>query len=204
MVHCPLHGQVRNRSRATPLHEPKGPRSIAYGPARLSRLHPYGNQSARSRPAPSNLAAASASAAPAQGTEHVGKRLGARAAAHAHGRVRDLHHDGSFSRHRCRSRGYWRGIIRQKRDKRRNGLARGWSWQRQLAHPCQPPPIVNLLRAASMLLRQLRYYCARREALHHDAGLRLIGPAPPLLTARVKLDTARRNRLWVVRIVSVR
>ena len=52
-----------------------------------------------------------------------------------------------------------------------------------------------------MTLRKLRYHRARPEALHHDACLRLVRPAPPLLAASVKLNAPRRNRLWVVRSV---
>ena len=115
------------------------------------------------RPALSTLVAASASAAPAQGGKYVVKRPGIGAAAHAHGGVRDFHCDGSFSPHRCRSRRYWRGIIRQERDKRRGGLASGGCGQRQHACPRQPPPIVYLLRTASMPLRELRDHYVRRQ-----------------------------------------
>jgi hypothetical protein len=83
------------------------------------------------------------------------------------------------------------------RDKRREGLA-GGGRQRQLARPCQAPPIVDLLGAAPMPLRELRNHRGRREALNNNAGLLFIWPAATPLAARVKLDAPRGNQLWAV------
>jgi hypothetical protein len=92
-------------------------------------------------------------------------------------------------------------MIRQKRDKRRGGLASGGGGQRQFARPCQPPPIVYLLRTASMPLRELRDHYVRRQALNHNARLRLVRPAAPFLAAGVNLDPARRK--WLRAVTSV-
>src|SRR6202008_4341412 len=52
-----------------------------------------------------------------------------------------------------------------------------------------------------MLAREFRHHNTRNKALHNDARLLLLWPAPPLLAAGVQLNTPRRNRLWVVRSV---
>ena len=73
--------------------------------------------------------------------------------------------------------------------------------QRELASTRQPPPIVDLLGAAPMPLRELRHNHARREAFNHDAGLLFVWPAAAPRASRVKLDPPRRDRPWVVESV---
>ena len=64
----------------------------------------------------------------------------------------------------------WRAIIRQKRNERRNAFTCS-SRQCQPAHSCQPPPIMDLLGAAPMPLRERRDHYVRRETLNHDPRL---------------------------------
>ena len=62
----------------------------------------------------------------------------------------------------------------------------------------KPPPIVDLLGAAPMPLRELRHHRVRREALNNNAGLLFVRPAAASLAAHAKLDAPRRNRRWAV------
>ena len=77
-------------------------------------------------------------------------------------------------------------MIRQKRNEGRHYGAVRRSRQRQTARSRKPPPIVNLLRPASMTKSQLSHHSTWDKALHHNARLDLIRPAPALLTAGVK------------------
>ncbi len=91
-------------------------------------------------------------------------------------------------------------MIRQKRNEGWRG-AFSRSRQHKPARSRKPPPIVNLLRPASMPLSQLRHNYARSQALHHNARLNVVRPAPPLLTAREQLDPSWGYGPWVVRSV---
>jgi hypothetical protein len=108
---------------------------------------------------------------------------------------------GKKDRLRCCGRDRSRRLsIQHNRHECRRRLTADGRRQGKVPRPRQTPPVVDLLRPASMALRDLRHHRIRRQALQDNARLQLVGPATPAGRAGEQLHAPRRMP-WVVRSV---